>query len=134
MEHSPAGTKPVLQRLESFGPVRGLVAGQYSEVSPDVHTLIKISAQGIADKQWRVLGARSAKEARGFVTSAIKRRVGLFTAREMARHRLHRVPLIGVPNAALSGPTRFQRAMARRHGAEEPLELFDRLATLVPEV
>ena len=81
---------------------------QYSEVSPDVHTLIKISAQGIADKQWRVLGARSAKEARGFVTSAIKRRVGLFTAREshreIARHRLHRVPLIGVPNAALSGP------------------------------
>ena len=37
----------------------------------------------------------------------------------MARHRLHRVPLIGVPNAALSGPARFQRAMGRHHGAEE---------------
>ena len=110
--------------------MRGLVAGQYSEVSPDVHTLIKISAQGIADKQWRVLGAPSAKEVRGFVTSAITRRLQLFTAREMARHRLHRVPLIGVPNAALSGPARFQRAMARRHGAEEPL---DRPPTLVPE-
>ena len=49
-----------------------------------------------------------------------------------ARHRLHRVPLIGVPNAALSGPARFQRAMARRHGAEEPGSL-DRPPTLVPE-
>ena len=71
--------------------MRGLVAGQYSEVSPDVHALIKgigISAQGIADKQWRVLGAPCAKEVRGFVTSAITRRLQLFTAREMARHRL----------------------------------------------
>ena len=55
-------------------------------------------------------------EARGFVAAAVKRRLGLTVAREMARHRLRRVPAIGVPNAALSGPARFQRAMDRRHG------------------
>ena len=128
--HSPPGTEPILQRLQSFGPVRGLAAGQYSEVSPDVHSLIQVCAESLANKNWRALGARSAQEARGFVAAAVKRRLGLTVAREMARHRLRRVPAIGVPNAALSGPARFQRAMARRHGVDEPL---DRPPAFVPE-
>ena len=89
-----------MQRLQSFGPVRGLAAGQYSEVSPDVHSLIQVCAESLANKNWRALGARSAQEARGFVMAAVKRRLGLMLAREMARHRLRRVPAIGVPNAA----------------------------------
>ena len=40
------------------------------------------------------------------------------------------MPAIGVPNAALSGPARFQRAMDRRHGVDEPL---DRPPAFVPE-
>ena len=128
--HSSPGTEPILQRLQSFGPVRGLAAGQYSEVSPDVHSLIQVCAESLANKNWRALGARSAQEARGFVAAAVKRRLGLVVAREMARHRLRRVPAIGVPNAALSGPARFQRAMDRRHGVDEPL---DRPPAFVPE-
>ena len=128
--HSSPGTEPILQRLQSFGPVRGLAAGQYSEVSPDVHSLIQVCAESLANKNWRALGARSAHEARGFVVAAVKRRLGLMLAREMARHRLRRVPAIGVPNAALSGPARFQRAMDRRHGIDEPL---DRPPAFVPE-
>ena len=111
--------------MQSFGPVRGLAAGQYSEVSPDVHSLIQVCAESLANKNWRALGARSAQEARGFVMAAVKRRLGLMLAREMARHRLRRVP-----NAALSGPARFQRAMDRRHGIDEPL---DRPPAFVPE-
>ena len=44
-------------------------------------------------------GARTAAEARGYFVSRMRRFVGVFTAREMARHthRLHRVPLVGVP-------------------------------------
>ena len=95
--HSSPGTEPILQRLQSFGPVRGLAAGQYSEVSPDVHSLIQVCAESLANKNWRALGARSAQEARGFVAAAVKRRLGLTVAREMARHRLRRVPYIGVP-------------------------------------
>ena len=130
--HSPPGTERILQRLQSFGPVRGLAAGQYSEVSPDVHSLIQVCAESLANKNWRALGARSAQEARGFVAAAVKRRLGLTVAREMARHRLRRVgvPAIGVPNAALSGPARFQRAMDRRHGVDDPL---DRPPAFVPE-
>ena len=82
-----AGAQPFLQRLQSFGPVRGLAAGQYGEVSPDVHSLVKVCAESIANRRWRALGARSAKEACGFVTAAVKRRLGLVLVREMARFR-----------------------------------------------
>ena len=95
-----------------------------------MHSLIQVCAESLANKNWRALGARSAQEARGFVAAAVKRRLGLTVAREMARHRLRRVPAIGVPNAALSGPARFQRAMDRRHGVDEPL---DRPPAFVPE-
>ena len=125
-----AGAQPFLQRLQSFGPVRGLAAGQYSEVSPDVHSLVKVCAESIANRRWRELGARSAKEACGFVTAAVKRRLGLVLAREMARFRLRRVPAIGVPNAALSGQADIQRRMRRRRGVDEPL---DRPPAFVPE-
>ena len=124
------GAQPFLQRLESFGPTRGLAAGQYGEVSPDVHSLVKVCAESIANRRWRELGARSAKEACGFVTAAVKRRLGLVLAREMARFRLRRVPAIGVPNAALSGQADIQRRMRRRRGVDEPL---DRPPAFVPE-
>ena len=77
----------------------------------------------------RAVGARSAKEACGFVTAAVKRRLGLVLAREMARFRLRRVPAIGVPNAALSGQADIQRRMRRRGGVDEPL---DRPPAFVP--
>ena len=125
-----AGAQPFLQRLQSFGPVRGLAAGQYGEVSPDVHSLVAVCAESIASRRWRELGARSAKEACGFVTAAVKRRLGLVLVREMARFRLRRVPAIGVPNAALSGQADLQRRLRRRRGVDEPL---DRPPAFVPE-
>ena len=125
-----AGAQPFLQRLQSFGPVRGLAAGQYGEVSPDVHSLVKVCAESIANRRWRALGARSAKEACGFVTAAVKRRLGLVLVREMARFRLRRVTAIGVPNSALSGQADLQRRLRRRHGVDEPL---DRPPAFVPE-
>ena len=44
---------------------------------------------------------RTEAEARGFFVAGLRRYVGVFVAREMARHRLHRVPLVGVPRAVL---------------------------------
>ena len=56
---SGAGAQPFLQRLQSFGPVRGLAAGQYGEVSPDVHSLVQVCAESIANCWWQgVMGRR----------------------------------------------------------------------------
>ena len=51
----------------------------------------------MARKTWQWVGARNEAEARACVLSRVRRRVGLVVAREMARHRLRRVPYIGVP-------------------------------------
>ena len=40
-DHSPAGTTPILQRLDSFGRTRGLVFGNFGEASADVHSLLE---------------------------------------------------------------------------------------------
>ena len=47
----------------------------------------------------RLMGARSAAEARGFVMQQLRRRLGVVVAREMARHRLHRLPYVNTPRA-----------------------------------
>lgn len=109
--HSAAGVPgPIAQRLQSFTTVRGLVFGQYGEASADVHDLISIGADACAQHQWRLAGARSESEMRGFLVSSMRRRVGLTAVQAMARHRLARVPYIGVPRRivvarAQRGPT-----------------------------
>ena len=101
-EHSPAGTQPVLARLRTFTRVRGLVFGNYAEVSPDVHSLVSIAAEAMAQRRWQGMGARSAEEARSFIVSALRRRLGCFVAREFARYRLRRLPYVGASRAAVA--------------------------------
>ena len=43
------------------------------------------------------MGARSATEARAFFIARLRRSLPVVIAREMARHRLRRIPFIGVP-------------------------------------
>ena len=115
-DHSPAGTQPVVARLRSFTRVRGLVFGNYSEASPDVHSLLTIAAEAMAQRRWQSMGARSAEEARSFIVSALRRRLGCFVAREFARYRLRRLPYVGASRAAVAA-----RGIRRsRHGGRDP--------------
>ena len=81
--------------------MRALVFGQYAEASADVHALLRVAAEGMAQREWKRLGARSYAEARAFYISSLRRQMGIAVAREMARHRLRRVPMIGVPREVL---------------------------------
>ena len=81
---------PILTRLRSFGRVRGLVYGAYGEASADVHDLLRTAAHEMAERTWRLLGARSADEMRSFMVASARRRVGLAAVQAMARHRLAR--------------------------------------------
>jgi hypothetical protein len=65
--------------------------GAYGEASPDVHALLTVAADG----------ARTQEEARSFIVSSLRRRLGLVICREFARHRIRRVPYIGVPRGAV---------------------------------
>ena len=90
-----------LDRLTSLGGVRGVAFGHYSEMSADGHELLAITADQLAASRWRLMGARSYAEARAFYIQQIRRQLGLLVGREFARHRLRRLPFIGVPRAAV---------------------------------
>jgi len=92
---------PIMSRLRSFTQVRGLVFGQYGEASTDVHALVALTASKLAGMGWQLAGARSVTEMRAFLVSRCRRRVGLATVQAMARHRLARLPYIGVPRAVV---------------------------------
>ena len=98
---------PVERRLQSFTTVRGLVFGQFGEASADVHDLLRAAARLRGDREWRLAGARTATEMRAFLVSMMRRRMGLAAVQAMARHRIARVPYIGVPRAIVQ--TRMQR-------------------------
>ena len=67
----------------------------------DVHLLISASADALARRRWRESGARTCAEYRGFCIAAFRRRVGMAAVQAFARHRLNRVPFIGVPRTAV---------------------------------
>ena len=99
--HSAPGQTPIEDRLRWFSETRGLVFGGYAEASADVHDLLTLAARIIAEREYRLAGARSASEMRSFVTSQLRRRMGLAAVQAMARHRLSRVPFVGVPRGAI---------------------------------
>ena len=43
-----------------FTPTRGLVFSAFGEASADVHDLISVASDALAQRQWRLSGARSA--------------------------------------------------------------------------
>ena len=102
--------------LLTHGPTRGIVVGHYSEASPDVHDLLALAAAGIARRTWRLAGARSFEEMRGYTMQQVRRRFGVACGIAMARHRLRRVPFIGVPRGTVDvARDAWRRQRARGH-------------------
>ena len=83
--------------LRSFGTVRSLVVGAYAEASDDLHQLFDCVVESASKQHWRRIGARSAKEARSYFATTLRRAWGVHFAREFARHRIRRVVFVGAP-------------------------------------
>ena len=114
--YSPGASTPVMERLESFTAVRGLVAGQYGEGSADVHHLSMEIARRLARHSWREFGARSEREALSFTTTMVRRTVGVGILLAHARHRLRRVPLAGVDRPTFDRLRQAAAGLDRRGG------------------
>ena len=107
-----------MQRLRSFPRVRGLAFGQYGEWSEDVDVLLSAAADGAARSTWRHLGARTQAEARAYYITRFRRRLGLTVAIELARHRVRRVPYVGVTRAQVQAVReRIDAGLHARDGA-----------------
>ena len=84
--HTPPGTTgPVERKLVELGEVRGIVAGNFGEVSQDTHSLMA----SLATSRVRVTGPsrgrkgtlRSEEGERAMAISALRRRLGVLTVR-----------------------------------------------------
>ena len=86
---------------------RGLVFGSTAcGGSREVGVLLAHAASSSAQRQWRLLGARSMLDARSFMISTLRSQVGFAAAVAHARLRLSRLELIGG-----SGRTRVARGL-----------------------
>ena len=90
-----------------------------------MHELISQAASELADQMWRESGARTASEMRAVLIGRMRRRMGMAAVQAMARHRLARVPYIGVPRAVIQARVwrmaqqRQQQGTGWVHAAQE---------------
>ena len=71
-----------------------------------MHGVLRAAAHSLAAREWRLAGARSEAEMRSFAMARVRRRMGVAAVQAMARHRLARVPFVGVPRAMVEGRVR----------------------------
>jgi hypothetical protein len=86
---------PVERKLQSYGPIRGLVFGHYGESSQAVATLLEIAATHGAARHWQTTGAADAHAATGVFHWLLQRRWGLTALRSNARLVLNRLEHLG---------------------------------------
>ena len=111
-------------KLVSLGEVRGIVAGQFGEVSQDTHTLVS----SLATSRVRVAGPtisrrgrmRTEEGERSIAISSIRRQLGVMTVRCQANSLLGRLETLG------GGGGGTAAAAGRRKYAAEVERTFQR--------
>ena len=91
----------------------------------EMHDLIKIGARAQATRLWRLFGARSESEMYSYLVSRARRRIGMAAVHAMARHRIARIPYIGVPRRVVEGRRRRSAAAARARDWAPAVEHYD---------
>ena len=67
------GQGRIRRKLDQFGELLGLVAGQFNEVSEDIHQLIEVMADNRVDKIGRLEGKQMSKNEKGVAVGQIRR-------------------------------------------------------------
>ena len=86
----PGQTGPLQQRLESFGDLLCLVAGQYGDVSQDFHALLdklaKAQALQISNREGRVVSENEL----GLLLHQLRRRLSLPTPEQIIKFNIRK--------------------------------------------
>lgn len=95
-------------------------SGLTATFSDDVHFFITLAAKTAARKLGGQMGARTFAEAYGYFLTEYRRRLSFTAIRAFVRHRIRRVPYVGVPREVLlARPNAVQV-----HVPAEPPEAF----------
>ena len=86
--------------------------------------LLHLAAQRQAELTWEASGARSQNEMYAFFMQRYRRQLGMASVLAMARHRLQRVPIIGVPRDAVVDLMQRGREHARGRAVADDLSEF----------
>ena len=108
---------PVERKLLELGEVRGIVSGNFGEVSEDTHALVA----ALATCRVRVAGVsrgrkgmmRTEEGERSLAISGLRRRLGVLTVKCQAHSLLGRLEVLG-PGAAAAAGRRWQAAELER--------------------
>ena len=95
------------QKLVSLGPIQGIVAGQFGEVSEPTHSLL----DALATSRVRFAGPslsrrghmRTEEGERAVAMASLRRRLGIMTVRCQASSLLGRMETLGPGGAAAAG-------------------------------
>ena len=113
----PGEVGPVERKLVELGDLRGIVSGNFGEVSEDTHALLA----ALATSRVRVAGVsrgrkghlRTEEGERSLAISALRRRLGILTVRCQALSLLGRLETLGPGSSAAAG-RRWQAAELER--------------------
>ena len=104
---------PVERRLNTYGPVRGLVFGHWCEASQHVEALLSGCAHSGAQRLWAQMRAIDPHDALGVLAWLLRRRWGMAAWRSAARLLLDRLEYVGKGSA----PAQARRAHAAERAA-----------------
>ena len=102
-----AGVGRVEQKLLSLGPIQGIVAGQFGEVSEATHSLLDTLATSRVRMAGPCVGRRgllrSEEGERAVAIATLRRRLGVMTVKCQASSLLGRLETLGPGGAAAAG-------------------------------
>ena len=107
----PGQSGPLVQRLESYGKLWGLVVGPWGDGSKDMHSLIKIMAESSVAAKGRARGWEGGDGELGLVLGQIRRRLSCSFVRAQALCLLARLGQLG-PGARVAAERRKEARRA----------------------
>ena len=108
---APGQTGPLVQRLESYGKLWGLVVGPWGDGSKDLHQLVKIMGDSSVAARGRARGWEGVDGELGMVIGQIRRNLSCSFVRAQALCLLARLGQLG-PGAGLAADRREQTRRA----------------------
>ena len=86
---------PLVRRLDSFGPLHGLVVGAFQEGSKDLHALLEVMADCQLRARGLARGREGSEQERSIILAGLRRVLSMTAAKANSSCLLDRVSRVG---------------------------------------
>ena len=117
--HTPVGQSgPLVQRLESFGRLEGLVVGPWGEGSKDLHSLVKVLGETKLAGRARAMGREGSDNELGVIIGQIRKFLSAAFIRAQSLCLLNRLGFLGEGAKAAAGRRDLAKSLEERRKRE----------------